>query len=92
MSLLSTVSRARFRKASAGIAYHERQLSEFTQWHEIQEFAQKYLDTDAEGWLPPGADWAKKQLQNEALLELMIERLETQKPEEVRQMWPFPSI
>lgn len=76
---------------SAEIASHEKQLSEYTRWHEIQEFAQKYLDTDAEGWVPPGVDWAKKQLQNKALLELMIERLETQKLEgEVRRMWPFP--
>lgn len=76
---------------SAERTSHEKQFSEYTQWHEIQEFAQKYLDTDAEGWIPPGADWAKKRLQNKALLELMIERLETQMPEgEVRRMWPFP--
>ena len=76
---------------SAEIASHEKQFSEYTRWHEIQDFAQKYLDTDAEGWVPPGVDWAKKRSQNKALLELMIERLKTQKPEgEVRRMWPFP--
>ena len=76
---------------SAEIASHERQFSQYTQWHEIQEFALKYLDTDAEGWIPPGADWDKKRSQNKALLQLMIERLETQMPEgEVRRMWPFP--
>lgn len=76
---------------SAEIASHEKLLSEYTQWYEIQDFAQNYLDTDAEGWVPPGADWAEKRLQNKALLELMIERLKTQKPEgEVRRMWPFP--
>lgn len=77
---------------SAEIASHETRLSEYTQWHEIQSFAQKYLGTDAEGWVPPGADLAKKQLQNKALLGLMIERLHSQKAEEeVRRMWPFPS-
>ena len=60
----------------AEIASHERQFSEYTQRREIQEIAQKYLDTDAEGWIPPGADWVKKRSQIEALLELMIERLE----------------
>ncbi|KAL8741925.1 MAG: hypothetical protein Q9190_005524 [Brigantiaea leucoxantha] len=76
---------------SAEIALHETRLSEYAQWHEIQDFAQNYLDTDAEGWVPPGVDWAKKRLQNKALLELMIERLKSQKPEgEVRRMWPFP--
>jgi len=76
---------------SAEIASHERQLYEYTQWHEIEEFAQKYLDTDAEGWIPPESDWAKKRSQNKALLELMVERLESQKSEaEVRRMWPFP--
>lgn len=76
---------------SAEIASHEKQLSEYTRWHEIQDFAQKYLDTDAEGWIPPEVDWAKKRLQNKALLEFMIERLKSQKPEgEIRQMWPFP--
>ncbi|MCJ1284646.1 hypothetical protein MMC26_003981 [Xylographa opegraphella] len=75
---------------SAEIASHEKRLSEYAQWHEIQDFAWKYLDTDAEGWVPPEADWAEKRLQNKALLELMIERLESRKPEEVRRMWPFP--
>ncbi|KAL9100876.1 MAG: hypothetical protein Q9163_003803 [Psora crenata] len=75
---------------SEEVTSHETKLSEYTQWHEIQDFAQNYLDTDAEGWIPPGADWAKKRLQNKALLELMIERLKPQKSErEVRRMWPF---
>ena len=77
---------------SAEIASHERQFSEYTQWHEIQDFAKKYLDTDAEGWVPPRADWAKKRSQNKALLDLMTKRLELQKSgDEVRRMWPFPT-
>jgi len=65
---------------------------EYSQWHEVQNFAKKYLSTDAEGWVPPEADWDKEQLQNKTLLDLMVERLETQKTaEEVRQMWPFPT-
>lgn len=78
---------------STELACHETLWSEYTEWREIQYFAQKYLDTDADGWIPPGADWAKKRLQNKALLELMIERLKDQKEEEeeeVRRMWPFP--
>lgn len=63
------------------IASHKRQFSEYTQWCEIQDFAQKYLDNDAEGWLPPGTDWARKRSQNAALLGLMSQQLE---PPEVR--------
>ena len=75
---------------SAELASHERQSSEYTQWHEIQDFAKKYLSTDAEGWVPPGADWAEKRLRNKALLDLMTDRLKSQKSgDEVRQMWPF---
>ncbi|KAL9116756.1 MAG: hypothetical protein Q9187_006715 [Circinaria calcarea] len=77
---------------AADITSYERQLSEYTQWHEIQEFAKKYLDTDDEGWVSPEVDWAEKQSQNMALLELMAARLETQKSaDEVRRIWPFPT-
>jgi hypothetical protein len=76
---------------SSEIASHETQLIEYSQYHEIQDVARNYLDTDAEGWIPPGADFAEKRSQNKALLELMVERLRAQKPEgEVRQIWPFP--
>ncbi len=76
---------------SAEIASHEMRFSEYTEWHDIRKFALKYLGTEAEGWVPPGADLAEKRLQNKALLELMIERLKTEKSEgEVRRMWPFP--
>ncbi len=74
------------------IVSHEQQLSEYSQWYEVQDFAKKYLDTDAEGWVPPGADWARKRSQNKALLDLMSERLASLKSgEEVRRMWPFPT-
>jgi len=74
------------------VASHGREFLEYSQWHEVQNFAKKYLSRDAEGWVPPEADWDKKQLQNKMLLDFMVERLETQKTaEEVRQMWPFPT-
>lgn len=76
---------------SAEIAAHERQSSEYTQWYEIQDVARNYLDTDSEGWVSPEADWAKKRVQNKALLDLLIERLQPQKSaKEVKRMWPFP--
>jgi hypothetical protein len=78
--------------SSTEIASHEHEFSEYEKWQEIQEFARKYLDTDAEGWVSPEADWEKKRSQNRALLGLLIERLEAEKSEdEVRQMWPFPA-
>ncbi len=55
--------RVQFILLPQNIASHERQLYEYTQWREIEEFAQKHLDTDAEGWIPPESDWAKKRSQ-----------------------------
>ncbi|MCJ1364717.1 hypothetical protein MMC16_003833 [Acarospora aff. strigata] len=76
----------------AEIASHERECSEYPQRHQLQDFAKKYLDTDSDGWLPPGGDFAKKQLQNKALLDLTIDRLENRKSaDEVKRMWPFPT-
>lgn len=74
----------------ADIASHGQQFFEYTQWDEVQNFVRKHLSTDAEGWVSPEADWPNKKLQNKMLLNLIVERLDTQKAtEEVTQMWPF---
>ncbi|KAI9670783.1 MAG: hypothetical protein M1817_003894 [Caeruleum heppii] len=76
---------------SAEIASHTKQHADYTYWYEIQGIAQKYLNTDAEGWLSPEVSLATKRSDSEALLGLMIERLASEKSEqEVREMWPFP--
>lgn len=73
------------------VAAHEHQFSKSAQFHEVQAFAKKYLGTDKEGWISPYVNFAEKEVQNKALLELTIERHEGQlSGEEVRSFWPFP--
>lgn len=69
---------------------HQRQWEEYEDRHHAREFAQEYLDTDADGWISPEVDFAKKQEQNKALFHLFVERMANQKSlEEVRRIWPF---
>ncbi|PPJ50234.1 hypothetical protein CBER1_07207 [Cercospora berteroae] len=73
------------------LAAHEREFEEYSNFHKIRAIAREYLDTDSEGWLPPGADVEMKRRQNKELLELMMERSAEygMTAEEVRKMWPF---
>ncbi|KAM0800616.1 hypothetical protein BDR22DRAFT_805917, partial [Usnea florida] len=81
-----------FHFSPSEIVSHEQQLSEYSQWFKVHDFAKKYLDTGAEGGVPPGADWVRKRSQNKALLDLMSECLAGLKSgEEVRRIWPFPT-
>lgn len=69
---------------------HERQFVEYEEWHHAREFAQEYLGTDADGWISPELDFARKQEQNRALLDFFTERKASQKSlEELRRIWPF---
>ncbi|KAL8754810.1 MAG: hypothetical protein Q9199_004081 [Rusavskia elegans] len=64
----------------------------YKQWYGIQEFAKKYLDTDDDGWIAPQMDFDEKRLQNKALLDLLIERAQSEEEaRETRRMWPFPT-
>lgn len=70
---------------------HDRQFSEYQDWHSIQALVQGCLDTDAEGWVAPGLDVDEKRKQNEELLTLDIESVAGEKSaEEARAMWPYP--
>ena len=72
---------------------HERQFSEYTQWHEIQHIAKQCLGTDDEGWISPEEDVAAKRSKNKELLALAIKKFAEWKTEdEVRRMWPFPLL
>ncbi|KAL8927869.1 MAG: hypothetical protein Q9172_001169 [Xanthocarpia lactea] len=73
------------------MAIHEGQAKDYKRWHDRQDIAQGYLDTDAEGWIAPSFDIVEKRRQNKVLLDLMAERAQSKaEAEEVRQTWPFP--
>jgi len=70
---------------------HEEEFEEYEKWHHAREFAKEYLDTDADGWISPELDFAKKQEQNKALFNLFTERMAGKRSrEEIRRIWPFP--
>lgn len=78
--------------APSEMVIHKQQATDYKRWHEIQDFALKYLDTDAEGWVAPAIDFAEKQRQNQALLDLLVERAPSEvEANEIRQCWPFPT-
>ncbi|SMR44112.1 unnamed protein product [Zymoseptoria tritici ST99CH_3D1] len=70
---------------------HERQFQDYSIFHQIQTIARECLDTDSEGWLPPGVDVNVKRKQNQDLLQMMMDRSAEygKTPEEVRKIWPF---
>ncbi|EXJ68100.1 uncharacterized protein A1O5_08715 [Cladophialophora psammophila CBS 110553] len=72
------------------IQKHAKQFEQYREQHRAREFALEYLDTDADGWIPPEVDFAKKQQQNRTLLALYVDRMSGQKSrEEMRKLWPF---
>lgn len=38
------------------LAAHQREFEEYNKAQKIRAIARDYLDTDSEGWLPPGTD------------------------------------
>ncbi|KAI5356527.1 Putative aminoglycoside phosphotransferase, protein kinase-like domain superfamily [Septoria linicola] len=70
---------------------HEEEFEDYSSFHRIRAIAREYLDTDTEGWIPPGTDIEFKRNQNQKLLQLMMKRSAEygKTPEEVRQIWPF---
>lgn len=69
---------------------HDTQFQEYENWHKAYKLAKKCLDTDEDGWIPPGMDISEKRRQNQELLDMFIEHMATEKSaEEARRMWPF---
>ncbi|KAM3415171.1 hypothetical protein BST61_g10293 [Cercospora zeina] len=70
---------------------HERDFEEYENFHKVRAIARKYLDTDSEGWIPPGTDVEVKRQQNQELMNLIMERSAKygMTPEQVRNTWPF---
>ncbi|KAL8869827.1 MAG: hypothetical protein Q9174_003974 [Haloplaca sp. 1 TL-2023] len=65
----------------------------YEDWYEVQDFAKKYLGTDDDGWISPYLNFDVKCQQNKELIELLIERRNTEDEVEAsktRRMWPFP--
>ncbi|KAL2866083.1 uncharacterized protein BJX67DRAFT_372762 [Aspergillus lucknowensis] len=66
-------------------------FAKYQEWNEVQQLAQRSLDTDAEGWVAPQLDFAEKQRQNKELLSMYVARMAGEKSaEEARRIWPFP--
>ncbi|KAF2206478.1 hypothetical protein CERZMDRAFT_103380 [Cercospora zeae-maydis SCOH1-5] len=76
---------------AAQLTTHEREFEEYENFHKVQAIARKYLRTDSEGWLPPGADADSRRQENQELMSLMMERSAEygMTPEQIRSIWPF---
>ncbi|GIZ49875.1 hypothetical protein CKM354_001289300 [Cercospora kikuchii] len=70
---------------------HEREFEEYNKFQKIRAIARECLDTDSEGWLPPGTDVELKRRQNKELMELIMKRSAEygMTADEVRRTWPF---
>ncbi|PGH28063.1 hypothetical protein AJ80_00319 [Polytolypa hystricis UAMH7299] len=47
----------------------EQEFQEYRDWHDVQEFARSYLDTDADGWISPEFDVAEIQQRDKTAFE-----------------------
>lgn len=74
-----------------GLTVHEREFEEYSKVQRIRAIARELLDTDSEGWLPPGTDVELKRRQNKELMELLMERSAEygMTADEVRKIWPL---
>jgi len=70
---------------------HEQQFQKYRDFHRVHELARNVLGTDFEGWITPQVDFAKKQQQNEELLQEVMRRSGeyNKSPEEIRKIWPY---
>jgi hypothetical protein len=72
------------------ILKQQQEFQEYRVWHEVQEFARNYLDTDADGWISPELDFAGIQQRNKAALDRYVAAMSKEmSPEQARMMWPF---
>ncbi|EGE08331.1 hypothetical protein TEQG_07305 [Trichophyton equinum CBS 127.97] len=69
----------------------EGQFQEYRNWHDVQEFARRYLDTDADGWVSPELSFSEIQQRNRHALERDVKEMAHYMPlEAARKMRPFP--
>ncbi|KKK25699.1 hypothetical protein P175DRAFT_0491405 [Aspergillus ochraceoroseus IBT 24754] len=71
------------------LARHKRQFTIYQEWHEMRKFIKEMLDTDDEGWIPPGRDLDEMKSRNKILFQYYVTKAQ-KPPEEVKSMWPFP--
>ncbi|KAK2832009.1 hypothetical protein FQN49_006941 [Arthroderma sp. PD_2] len=68
----------------------ECEFQEYRDWHDVQEFARSYLDTDADGWISPELDFDEIQQRNRSALERYTKEMSGHiSPQAARKMWPF---
>ncbi|EFE30980.1 uncharacterized protein ARB_02174 [Trichophyton benhamiae CBS 112371] len=66
-------------------------FQEYRNWHDVQEFARSYLETDADGWVSPELSFSEIQQRNRHALERYVKEMAHYMPlEAARKMWPFP--
>lgn len=79
------------------VSFTEQELTEiednfklYRDWHDVQEFAREYLDTDTDGWVHPDFDFKKIQKQNRSALQRYIREMSRYiPPQDARRRWPF---
>lgn len=68
----------------------EEEFQEYRDWHDVQEFARSYLDTDEDGWISPELDIREIQQRNRSALDKYIKEMSKRmSPDDARKMWPF---
>jgi hypothetical protein len=68
----------------------KQEFQEYRDWHDVQEFARSYLDTDADGWISPELDITGIQQRNKSALDKYIKEMSKHmSPQDARRMWPY---
>ncbi|EFR04208.1 protein kinase subdomain-containing protein [Nannizzia gypsea CBS 118893] len=68
----------------------EAEFKEYRDWHDVQELAKRYLETDADGWISPELDFAEIQQRNRAVIKRYVKEMSKHMPPEAAlEMWPF---
>jgi hypothetical protein len=70
----------------------EREYREYCDWHEVQDFARDYLNTDVDGWISPEFDFKEVRRLNKTILERYMAEMSKHSisQDAARRKWPFP--
>jgi hypothetical protein len=68
----------------------KQEFQEYRHWHDVQEFARSYFDTDADGWKSPELDITGIHPRNKSTLDKYIKEMSKHmSPRDARRMWPY---
>lgn len=89
-STLGLTGRCPFTFSEEQLLEIDQEFQEYRDWHDVQEFARSYLDTDADGWISPELDIGEIQQRNRSALDKYTKEMSKHmSPEDARKMWPF---